>query len=723
MYIVLKCIGMLLGVILIQYYSFAQLQNNIWYFGEKAGIDFNGSLPIAIAGNLNALEGTASICDAIGTLLFYTNGATIWDRNGVAMPNGSGLSGGESSTQAALIVPFPKSCNQYYVFTTQDHSTDGGMHYSVVDMCLNNGLGDIVPSSKDILVVDRTTEKLTTVLHENGVDIWIITHPLASADYLSYLLTETGLNPTPIVSSIGFFYSSQAIIGPIKASHDGTKIASSATFHNICEMFDFNASTGTLSNYFNLNQLLSGQNFVYGIEFSTNDNLLYLSTTFVQNSLYQINLQTQDLTTLHNLPGNYIFGALQSGPNGKIYMARNESDFLDVIHQPDLAGTACQYEQSGILLANGTICKLGLPNFVPYALEPDTIHSTILGKDTTVCGDVSIHYELSVLSDCAISYLWNDGLTDPDRIITTPGLFWIEAVGNCAIVKDTIVISQGELAETWISRTICEGNMYEGYSVSGSYTDTLMTQSGCDSIRKLELTVTLMLSPTVTATICEGQFYEGYFLSGIYQDTFVSTAGCDSIRILDLSVTSEIFLQEEISICQGQVYQGYTLAGIYQDTFITAAGCDSIRILDLLVTTEIFTEEEISICTGQSYQGYTTEGMYQDSFVNISGCDSIRTLILTISEEIRTAASASLCEGPALGHAQPGIYTDTLISIGQCDSLRTLTVVGATQYIPNVFSPNGDNINDLFSIIQFPDDFLTLHYFSIFDLFGDMVYE
>src|SRR5688500_13154403 len=79
---------------------YSQNQNNIWYFGDKAGLSFNAEPPSALYSDLVTFEGTASIADPAGNLLFYTNGAFVWNREHDIMPNGFGLTGGESSTQA-----------------------------------------------------------------------------------------------------------------------------------------------------------------------------------------------------------------------------------------------------------------------------------------------------------------------------------------------------------------------------------------------------------------------------------------------------------------------------------------------------------------------------------------------------------------------------------------------------------------------------------------------
>ncbi|TXI67741.1 MAG: hypothetical protein E6Q46_02540 [Flavobacterium sp.] len=74
--------------------SFAQGEANIWYFGNKAGISFNSGVPVPLLdGQMQADEGCATLSDANGNLLFYTNGITVWNRNHQIMPNGTGLMG------------------------------------------------------------------------------------------------------------------------------------------------------------------------------------------------------------------------------------------------------------------------------------------------------------------------------------------------------------------------------------------------------------------------------------------------------------------------------------------------------------------------------------------------------------------------------------------------------------------------------------------------------
>ena len=98
------------------YSSQAQRQNNIWYFGNGAGLDFNSGKPIALKkGKLFTEEGCASVSNQSGQLLFYTNGVKVWDADHTVMEGGQSLAGGVSSTQSTIIVATPGDKTKYYI--------------------------------------------------------------------------------------------------------------------------------------------------------------------------------------------------------------------------------------------------------------------------------------------------------------------------------------------------------------------------------------------------------------------------------------------------------------------------------------------------------------------------------------------------------------------------------------------------------------------------------
>ena len=59
------------------------------------------------------------------------------------MPNGYNMGGDPSATQSGVIVPKPLDPDIYYIFTVDNNIGSKGLQYSVVDLSLENGLGDV----------------------------------------------------------------------------------------------------------------------------------------------------------------------------------------------------------------------------------------------------------------------------------------------------------------------------------------------------------------------------------------------------------------------------------------------------------------------------------------------------------------------------------------------------------------------------------------------------
>ncbi|HRE97494.1 MAG TPA: hypothetical protein PK637_12050, partial [Flavobacteriales bacterium] len=267
------------SLLFISVYAQSQGQNYNWHFGAGLRLNFPGSVgPIFLTGSaLGTEEGCASISDAAGNLLFYTDGKFVWNQNNIQMPNGllGGISG--SSSQAAIIVPQPGSSTMYYIFTVDEDGGAGGFRYSIVDMSLNTGLGDVV--TKNVLIHTPSCEKIAATYHCNGTDVWIVTHDLNSNQYRAVLLTAGGVG-APVVSALGPVIGSTlgaSGAGCLKFSHDGTKaVITNMINPGLLDLIDFDNSTGTFSNRRAL-YTPAEQDGLYGIEFSPNNQLVYIS--------------------------------------------------------------------------------------------------------------------------------------------------------------------------------------------------------------------------------------------------------------------------------------------------------------------------------------------------------------------------------------------------------------------------------------------------------------
>nr|MBC8146359.1 T9SS type A sorting domain-containing protein [Bacteroidota bacterium] len=360
---------LLLILIISPFIIFSQKEANIWYFGEYTGLDFTSGSPVALTNSaMNKDEGCASISDSAGNLLFYTSGISVWNKNHMLMSNGIGLAGHNSSTQSALIVPKPGSSNIYYIFTTDAFFYANGLKYSVVDLSLNSGLGAV--TQKNIGIITPATEKLTAVKHSNGIDYWMIAH-YNNNSFAAYPITSSGIG-TPVVTPIGVQHlgggatGTLNAIGYMKTSPSGAKIACTIMNLGILEVFDFNTTTGVVSNPITFNNPTYYN--AYGVEFSPNEEVLYFTA---DTALYQVNLNAGSTSAIINsvqqegastLLMSYL-GALQLGPDNRIYCVDYFHDYVSVINQPNALGTECMWVHDGVSL-NNKHCYAGLPNFV-----------------------------------------------------------------------------------------------------------------------------------------------------------------------------------------------------------------------------------------------------------------------------------------------------------------------------------------------------------------------
>ncbi|BAX78528.1 T9SS type B sorting domain-containing protein [Labilibaculum antarcticum] len=351
---------------------FGQGQAGIWYFGENAGLNFNVTPSVALTnGSLNTEEGCSTVCTAQGDLLFYTDGVTVYNKNHAVMVNGTGLDGNASATQSSIIVQQPGSAILYYIFTVDAHQNAlrNGLNYSIVDLSQNGGLGAVTVKNT-LLYGNEVCEKVTAVKHANGIDFWILMHRWDSRDFYAYQLTATGVS-APVISTIGVRHNSdrKSAIGYMKISPNGSKLALAIFTQDRVELFDFNSSSGTVSNPIQLNNYTSP----YGIEFSPSGEFLYVSS-FMNGDLYQFNITSNNEATINSSAqiigsGSWLYGALQLAPDNRIYMAKTFTNGstgsldLDVINNPDVAGAGSNFVANSKNLA-GRRCRLGLPNFV-----------------------------------------------------------------------------------------------------------------------------------------------------------------------------------------------------------------------------------------------------------------------------------------------------------------------------------------------------------------------
>ena len=383
-------------------------QNKVWAFGDSAGVNFASGAPTAIKTSINTFEGCASVSDTSGSLLFYTDGKTVYDRNGTVMPSSSSIvSFTTSSTmQASVITPVIGTKNKYYIFSKENlESTSTSkchLTYSVVDMNMAGGFGDVVTTSMGIPLGDSLGEGMTAI-PGNKNNIWLVTHKKDTSLFLAYEISSKGI-AQPVISAAGNFLGSGCYqIGMIKASPDRRRLVLPAYVNHGLEIYDFDPNSGKISNC----KLLNTNGGQISAEFSPDNTRLYVITNVdgISKKITQYNITLSDPSAI-NSSGiaimttlNFNGYDLRLAPDGKIYLMGATNSSLDCIAKPNLLGTSCNYIANAVTLLAGTFAKGGLPNLY---VTTDSVNKTNINQ-TTTSHSITL-YPNPAYSECTISY-------------------------------------------------------------------------------------------------------------------------------------------------------------------------------------------------------------------------------------------------------------------------------------------------------------------------------
>jgi uncharacterized protein (TIGR02145 family) len=516
---IIRRAGIIFLIIFLSFFCFSQKEFNNWYFGAWAGITFNSGSPVFLPGNPYNSGGAkmeVSVSDSNGTLLFFSGGIKVFDRSLVVMPNGDGLLGGESWGEGPfiIVVPFLNDKYKYYLFTTgfnipYPNFPVVGLHYSVLDMQLHGGYGDIVAGSKNIPLYmgDSAVNQLTAIRHHNNKDAWVVAkrHGLKEAEYLAYLVTSAGIDTIPVVSQStiqrSYWWSSITNSDHKKDDHlrispDGKFLVSRDSLIEVCE---FNSSTGQVIPKFTY--ITNDSGAAGGFEYSKDSRYLYTSMTGIVDSaqyfyVVQYDMNNQDsLSFVQNrvIVGDSSGYSIQMAPDGKIYLNHwsGFQKYLNVINYPSQPGLSCGYQKNVLYMPGQnwknyyeSLCTF-LQRYKAYVHHTgqcveDSIHFT---SDIWPPAD-SIHWDFD---DPASGISNFSNLVNPVHLFSGPGTYTVElwVRHNDKRTDTTWVTIEFPYPQLGADRTICTGESATfdaGYCLGCSYlwinlttTDTLGT--------------------------------------------------------------------------------------------------------------------------------------------------------------------------------------------------------------------------------------------------------
>jgi gliding motility-associated-like protein len=248
------------------------------------------------------------------------------------------------------------------------------------------------------------------------------------------------------------------------------------------------------------------------------------------------------------------------------------------------------------------------------------------------------------------TYLWNDAQLQTSQ--TAEGLCGGEYCVTITDAEDNVteqcVIIEEPEYEVDVSANFCSNESYTlpdntVVSEAGVFPVMFQTAGGCDSLVTIELEVLPSYSFDLNPEICANQSYTlpdstEVTEPGTYTLNFITESGCDSVYTVILTVVPIINVSQEFEICDGESHllpDGTEVSeGGNYEVQIEGTECDTLYLINLVVNTVYEVETEVSICAGETHllpdgEEVDETGVYTTVLQTAAGCDStIQTLLM-----------------------------------------------------------------------------------------------
>ncbi|MEM1323937.1 MAG: gliding motility-associated C-terminal domain-containing protein, partial [Bacteroidota bacterium] len=299
---------------------------------------------------------------------------------------------------------------------------------------------------------------------------------------------------------------------------------------------------------------------------------------------------------------------------------------------------------------------------------------------------------------------------------------------------------------------LCPGDtvMLYGFAITSDFRlqRNFVSTFGCDSIHSVAVNMVDTIFTSETLQLCVGDtavvFGDIVTTDGQWQESFTSSGGCDSVHQVQVNFSEPSFISELLEFCEGDTAlvlgTVVTENTLLQEQYLNATGCDSIHQIQLSFLEESTVTENATLCAGDytlffndtirepgSYQYVETAlgaacpttftlhvapnpglpfSLPTDTLI-----DNTQTLALPLaldddSVQISWSPAELLscpnCPTPEVQLNNNQVFEVTLENEWGCIATASIAVrvriVEDGIYIPNAFSPNGDQFNDYFTV-------------------------
>ena len=389
-----------------------------------------------------------------------------------------------------------------------------------------------------------------------------------------------------------------------------------------------------------------------------------------------------------------------------------------------------------------------------------------LGADTAICSGQSVTLALDTIFP---SYVWNNGANTQSIQVSTPGVYWVEVPSGCGFVRDSIVVSlnsvsvnlgpdlsfcQGDSlliqvngnfsSQLWSTGSVANSLVS---TVGGTYSVFVTDFNGCTDVDSITLSMLPVSTSNISDSFCFGTTYtfNGLILSasGNYIDSLQNSYGCDSIVYLSLSTLAlpVVTVADESMCVGGSVNLIPSGANTYQWTpaiFQAANG-------SIVVSPSISSSYQV-IGTNQNGCVSQPENVTVTVYPNPSATFYFSPSVISMGDPVGHIVNTSLggisntwtIEGISFSQNQPqfdytfpfleGKQTAYLVvtsSFGCVDStFNTIQITNDfSVYVPNTFTPDGDEHNHVFQPIFSGEVDPASYGFWIYNRWGELIFE
>ncbi|WP_445757862.1 Ig-like domain-containing protein [Polaribacter sp.] len=374
----------------------------------------------------------------------------------------------------------------------------------------------------------------------------------------------------------------------------------------------------------------------------------------------------------------------------------------------------------------------------------------------------------------------------PLNIVATTSIFIPQIVSSvnatiCESGTATISATANEGQILWFDEAVAGDLVETGNTfTTPSLTNTTIyyvaaSVNGCTTLPRTAVTVTVKPRPSIVSTtddiVCSGTATLTATASQgevFWYDSLVSTTPIfvgNSYVTLDLTSSTTYYVSANINGCETAIRT--PVNAILDETipdfeiplnrYVLCEDIDSI----VLQTRNpqgnyayVWKKDDVTLSETSSSISVTSEGNYYVSAVSEAGCISDEKLIVVTKSSIATITKDDVIitddsnnnsiqvANPNLGIGsyefaiddEFGNYTDVGFFQNLSPGIHTLFVrdklgCGVASYqfsilaYPKFFTPNGDGVNDFWTINGFDTAFYTISKISIFDRFGKLIYQ